>query len=135
MKAVVLAMLLEASRLTGLPMAEPPKVTYLTAEEMANLSRDPRTLGMYVCIFRRMYLQQGFDVEEIRNQALLLHELVHHLQCRAWGVRALEQRRCRAERMAYEATITWLGKRGRDFYRVFRWTPSTFERYMTGACP
>jgi hypothetical protein len=100
---------------TGLPVAEPPKIEFLspvTMSEVAfgpSVSPSPMLRALYSGPAGTVYLRRNWDASKLRDQSELLHELVHHYQ----SVHRLGYA-CAAEReaLAYDLQIAWLREQG-----------------------
>ena len=98
---------------TGLPA--PPAPTILLASEaqigklMGGNSWSGNVRGVYEWDTATVYLREDWDPADLRSQATLLHELVHHVQA-TYSV----AHDCRAalERQAYHLTVRWLEEHG-----------------------
>jgi hypothetical protein len=63
------------------------------------------TLAMYECDSHTLVLRAGFDFERAWERSILLHELVHHVQCLRHG---RYDDLCAAEREAYALQAKFL---------------------------
>ena len=138
---LVLALLLSASQLTGLPMAgRLPTIEFMPERQMAErtygypLPRNRRKIrGQYSCYRNRLTLRDTWDKDSVASQSDMLHELVHHLQCADGGtVKMLLN--CDVEAQAYRIEIVWLQKQGEDFYRLFGYDRDWFNKWLENSC-
>ena len=95
--------------------------------------RPPVVRGAHSCMRRTIYLRTTFSERKPADRSTLLHELVHHLQCRSPGYDAMTL--CQKERQAYEVERVWLRRQGIDFYATFNHTRRSFENFMKLKCP
>ena len=131
MNETVLALMLWISAATGWAVPEPPNIKYTdSGQELFMLSNECDTkpsqpicqtynpemsdiLGLYNNETKTIYLSKAFWPASTRDQSILLHELVHHMQySRNYKFyRGL----CKGliEREAYDLQEKWLKKRGK----------------------
>lgn len=119
MKALILALMTWASAQTGLPVPDtPPIVKHATAEQMHYMAQpgteyDAASAQQYLGLYANgvMWLRDDWDVGNVRDVSVLLHEVVHHMQEEAGA-----EYRCRvaSERVAHEAQFAWLEAAGLD---------------------
>jgi hypothetical protein len=100
---------------TGWPAANVPpiKITSFThLRELSGLSSEPESIrpaAFYSKDEHVIYLADSWKKDDLVDQSILVHELVHHLQIEdqiqfaCWG---------RYEAQAYELQIQWLGTQG-----------------------
>lgn len=72
-------------------------------------------LAAYNHINETMFLPKGFDPRRLRDQAILLHELAHHVQWRSGQIDFEHPEPCHAaaiEKPAYDATFAYLAAAG-----------------------
>lgn len=120
---------------TGLHIFEPPDIRLVSAEWMAarlepgNLAAMPEAL--YGRSTHTLYLLEDWSPLDIRDQSILLHELVHHLQ-------SMNQIpvSCPAQYngLAYEVQIVWLREHGiSDPFDFLGISPA--EIFVQSLCP
>ena len=111
MNALVFLFLAWIAAETGLELPTPPSVVLVAAEEMRERSVRPgnRVEALYERATATVYLPESWNSEALYDRAMLLHELVHHVQ--EYNQVASQ---CNAEReqQAYELTRIWLGEQG-----------------------
>jgi hypothetical protein len=141
MTELVVALMLVASQLTGLPNADRlPDIEYLSEREMAEraygtpLPRKRSIIwGQYTCYRNRLTLRDTWDKDDIASTSTLLHELVHHLQCAKHSL-VWMMVSCKAETQAYAAEIEWMASQGENFYTVFRVSKAKFDAWLDDQC-
>lgn len=89
MKELLLAFMLMASQLSGLPpVKELPTMAFLPASQMCiaidMCDADMTVLGHYDMGKRMLTLPTEWNPSNLRNLGALLHEMVHHLQAEEW---------------------------------------------------
>lgn len=124
MKELILALMVWASANTGLDVPETmPIIKNVSAETMFymvqpgqeyNPDRGVRWLALYANDV--IYLQDTWQVDNLRDVSSLLHELVHHMQ--AYDADAEYRCRGKSEEVAYEAQMDWLTAAGVDPYET-----------------
>ena len=137
MKELVLTLMLWIGGQTGFPIPDPPTVEIKTTRELNNVLYDCENLinqdkALYdsVCISdtedvesnkvtnvlalynnetKEIYLPSYFDMNNLAHRAILLHELVHHLQYNAGYNKKV---RCPGllEKQAYDLMDVWLAE-------------------------
>src|SRR5690606_11345201 len=123
MKSIAVALLLAASRLTGLEAptgAEPPRIERM---EPCTMEREVHRLNnwpapracavgsLMVDAFYhrgRVVLRASWDAGSLRDRAVLLHELVHWLQDTQPGGFGRYRCAAEAERVAYDAMFAYM---------------------------
>ena len=98
MTELIMILMLYISGITGWPVPEPPKIEYIeSSHRMFMLSSgcdikpekpicktydlgDSKVLGLYNNITGTVLLNEDFWAYGTRDQSILLHELVHHMQ-------------------------------------------------------
>lgn len=138
MKVFMTAMMIWISSQTGWEVPTLPSLSFFTAQEMKHYAygcdMDPVPvgnedlcsskefwyldeyeqqnipLGLYDHKKQEIIVRDGFDIESIHDQSILLHELVHHMQFHN-GV--YEKVRCRGEleKLAYKLQDEWLNEK------------------------
>jgi hypothetical protein len=100
---------------TGWPAADVPPIkitSFAHLRELSGLSSDAewiRPAAFYSKSEHLIYLADGWNKDDLVDQSILVHELVHHLQIEnhiefaCWG---------RYEAQAYELQIQWLRTQG-----------------------
>ena len=100
---------------TGLAAPDPPRVVLVPKGEMLQMafgSTKPRALrldGLYNPAHRTIYLPDTWKPADLRQESVLLHELVHHV-LRSNNV----PRACDGdlERRAFDLQVAWLREQG-----------------------
>ena len=109
---------------TGLALPNQPPVYFMEPEEMnrgpvgSKKSTEFERQSFYNRSERIIYLPQGWQPDDLRQQSALLHELVHHVQ--SFNNIVLP---CNAayERQAYDLQIRWLREQGaKDPYNLIK---------------
>ena len=127
---LVMGLMIWISTQTGWPVPEPPEIVYIeSSQEMFLLSNDchnkpnqpicstynpehSNILGLYNNEIKTIFLEKDFWWASVRDQSILLHELVHHMQYTMnWG---LYRKKCKGhiEKEAYDLQEKWLAIRG-----------------------
>ena len=106
MKELLLAAMMMASRLSGLPVAEElPTMHFLPQDQMCigmkTCGSGQEILGHYNFETRVLTLPTGWSSSDPYHMGTLLHETVHHLQAEKWPTK--ENRPCdgEIEKLAY----------------------------------
>jgi hypothetical protein len=80
---------------------------------------DPATKSGYLALYHAdsgtVLLRSDWDMRDLRDRSILVHELVHHLQANAG-----REYVCKGamERQAYDIQAAWLEARGADLLEV-----------------
>lgn len=108
---------------TGLPIAPLPSIVFVSEDQIrarvdasAQVEGNDSARALYVYDTATIYLPANWSRRKIYHRAMLLHELVHHVQL----INRLPAR-CSAERerQAYGLTLKWLSSQGvEDPYAV-----------------
>jgi hypothetical protein len=123
---------------TGWPTADVPPIKTIPLGDLATMLLGPlsdlegiRPAALYSKNEHMIYLANTWKNDDVLDQSILVHELVHHLQMEnhiqleCWG---------RYEVQAYELQIRWLRARGiEDPYRLLHATRATIE--SLAECP
>ena len=130
MTEVIMTLMLWISTTTGWAIPEPPTITYIeSGQEMFMISNDcynkpdqficstynPETtkiLGLYNNETRTVILNKDFWRASVKDQSILLHELIHHMQySNNWDQ---YRKKCKGdiEKEAYDLQEKWLEQRG-----------------------
>ena len=119
MKEIILALMLVASRLSGLPATEElPVMAFLPQDQMCVAvglcESDQFVYGHYNMQTRMLTLPTGWSPASVQDRGDLVHELVHHLQAVQWPKK--EDRPCdgRLEEQAYETERQFLALFGAE---------------------
>lgn len=110
MSALVLAFLTWIAAETCLTLPPPPSIAFVSVEEMRERAAGRHSV---VALYQRseatIYLPETWSRDALYDRAMLLHELVHHVQ-QFNGVPA----RCPNQRewQAYKVTGMWLAEQG-----------------------
>lgn len=110
MNALVLVFLTWIAEQTGLEIPEPPSILIVSAHEMRERSGRPSSvMALYDRAVETIYLPDGWSSAATYDRAMLLHELVHHIQ----EFNRVPSR-CNAEKeqQAYDLTRKWLSDQG-----------------------
>ncbi|MBK1668127.1 hypothetical protein CKO28_08770 [Rhodovibrio sodomensis] len=125
MDSFVLGLMVWISSVSELPLPENlPEITRVEPAQMASLANGPGAadptedrgyLALYHAESRTVLLRSDWDMGDLRDRSILVHELVHHLQAEAGRDYV-----CRGamEREAYEIQAAWLEERGADLLEV-----------------
>ena len=127
---LVMGLMIWISTQTGWPVPEPPEIVYIeSSQEMFLLSNDchnepnqpicstynpdhSNILGLYNNEIKTIFLEKDFWWASVRDQSILLHELVHHMQyTKNWEH---YRKKCKGdiEKEAYDLQEKWLAIRG-----------------------
>ena len=135
MKELVITLMLWIGGSTGFPVPEPPTIAVKTLYEMNNIlygcddlkindkelynsvcvikddikSPNPAAsiLALYNHVTKEIYLPTYFNKDNVAHRAILLHELVHHLQYNS-GYNKKVSCRGMLEEQAYDLMDVWL---------------------------
>ncbi len=115
MKELLVALLTWIAAEMGTDCPEPPRVVFVSAEEIAERAYGPRrpegarATALYDREQGIIYLNRDWNAATLRDRSTLLHELVHHVQQRTQVTAP-----CLAayERQAYHLQIEWLRQQG-----------------------
>jgi len=125
MESFVLGLMVWISSVSGLSLPEDvPEITRVAPEHMASLAHGagaagPETESGYLALYhadsQTVLLRRDWDMRDLRDRSILVHELVHHLQANAGRAYV-----CKGamEREAYEIQAAWLEARGADLLEV-----------------
>jgi hypothetical protein len=125
MESFVLGLMVWISSVSGLPLSDDtPEITRVDPAEMARLAKGPGVaapdvksgyLALYHADSRTVMLRRDWDMRDLRDRSILVHELVHHLQAEAGRDYV-----CKGamEREAYDIQADWLEARGADLLEV-----------------
>ena len=117
MKVLVQEYLLWIRAETGLVVPPPPTIVFVSAEKMRERAGGSYSaMAIYANDTVTIYLPANWNRREMYHRAMLLHELVHHVQ-----IFNQVPVRCAAERewQAYSLTLNWLSRQGvEDPYAV-----------------
>ena len=130
MKELVLALMIWIGGQTGFPIPEPPTISTKTTKEFIyfiydcdNLKKKDKALYDYVCestdspareilalynhIIKEIYLPSYFDKNIMSHKAILLHELIHHMQYLSGYDKKVKCKQM-LEKQAYDLMDVWL---------------------------
>ena len=125
MESFALGLMIWISQVSGLPLPDKvPEITRVAPAQIASLANgpgvaDPNVASGYLALYhadsRTVLLRSDWDMRDLRDRSILVHELVHHLQAEAD-----REYVCRGqmERQAYEIQAAWLEDRGADLFEV-----------------
>jgi len=125
MESFVLGLMVWISSTSGLPLPDDaPDIARVDPAEMATLAKGPGVaapevqsgyLALYHAESRTVLLRSDWDMRDLRDRSILVHELVHHLQAEAERDYV-----CRGamEREAYDIQAAWLEAREADLLKV-----------------
>jgi hypothetical protein len=95
---------------TGLATPPPPSIQLISTQEMHTKSGRPSgAASLYMRATATVHLPTGWNSTKIYDRAMLLHELVHHVQ---EINRVPSQCNAERERQAYDLTLEWLRNEG-----------------------
>ena len=108
MKELLLAFMLMASQLSGLPPAKDlPTMAFLPADQMCKAvemcGTDAMVKGHYDMATRRLTLPMKWNPSILYDLGSLLHEMVHHLQAEEWPEEKNRPCKGKIEEQAYAA--------------------------------
>jgi hypothetical protein len=123
---------------TGWPTADVPPIETTSLDDLAKMLLGPssglegiRPAALYSKNEHLIYLATTWKKDDVLDQSILVHELVHHLQTEnhiqleCWG---------RYEAQAYELQIRWLRTQGiEDPYRLLHTTRAAVD--SLAECP
>lgn len=123
---------------TGLPVAgAPPEIRVEELRVMTRMGAENipeanflAVLGVYDRRTRRLLLPTGWSADSLKDMAIPVHELTHHLQAEAG-----HRYRCREETEvgAYAAQRRWVEDAGGDFFALFEL--NTLTLHLLTTCP
>jgi hypothetical protein len=125
MESFVLGLMVWISQVSGLPLPETvPEITRVEPARIASLAHgpgvaDPTTKSGYLALYHAdsatVLLRSDWDLRDLRDRSILVHELVHHLQAEAE-----REYVCKGamEKEAYDIQAAWLEDRGADLLEV-----------------
>ena len=126
MGPLLAALIAIAVSFTGLPTAEAPHLQFLTQRELHQMFY-PETewkegYPSIIAAYKEghIFLRGDWEKTSRRDQSILLHEVVHHLQYVSGA-----KYTCPGllEKVAYDAQIRFLSERGLDFFELFESDP------------
>ena len=138
---LVMSLMLWISTTTGWPISEPPTITYIeSGQEMFMMSQECDTkpnqpicetydgeatniLALYNHQTKTIFLNKDFWWASTRDQSILLHELVHHMQYSTDYEFYDKQCKGDIEKEAYDLQEVWLKKRGRTLFGTIELGP------------
>ena len=136
MTEIITALMLYFSSITGWPIPPPPNIQFINSSqqffmiangcyEFSNTkvcetydSRDDRIVALYNNITKTIMLNKDFWWFSTRDQSILLHELVHHMQYNSNYIKYKNMCRGTIEKEAYEIQSKWLAKYKRELFEV-----------------
>ena len=138
---LVMSLMLWISTVTGWPVPEPPTITYVdNGQEMFLKSHDcdskpnqpvcqtydgtqSNILGLYHSVTGTIYLSRDFWPASTRDQSILLHELIHHMQYSRDYKYYKSLCRGDIEKEAYDLQEKWLKQRGKTLLETIELGP------------
>ena len=129
MTELIMVLMLYISGITGWSVPEPPKIEYIESPHRMFIiandcdikpekpicktydSEDSKVLGLYNNITETILLNKDFWPNGIRDQSILLHELVHHMQFSTDREHYTKLCRGLIEKEAFDIQEKWLVKR------------------------
>ena len=138
---IVMGLMIWISTQTGWAVPEPPQIVYIeSGQEMFMLSNDchnepnqlicstynpehSNILGLYNNEIKTIFLDKNFWWSSVRDQSILLHELVHHMQyTKDWEN---YRKKCKGdiEKEAYDLQEKWLAIRGLELGKTIELGP------------
>lgn len=127
MEALLTALMVWVSSVTGYPPADSlPRIALSTPCDLyemavgADCPEDDEILirGVYDHHSDTIHLREGWEPDNLHDIAVLVHEMVHHLQNHAGMDMVPKNDPCsgqKLEKPAYQAQIRWLMSTGLDF--------------------
>jgi hypothetical protein len=110
MNELVLSLLTWIAVETGLAIPPPPFIELIPAQELREKSGRPAgAVSLYMRTTATVYLPLGWSSARIYDRAMLMHELVHHVQ---EFNQVPSQCNAALERQAYDLTRKWLTDKG-----------------------
>jgi len=134
MNELVITLMIYIMSVTGWEIPPPPRITYVESKkEMFLLSNDcyanPDThictsydassynvLALYNHETKTVILQKHFSINSIKDQSILLHELVHHFQYYWDAPKYKKMCSGHVERETYNIQSQWLEKKGHNIF-------------------
>jgi len=134
MNELVTTLMIYIMSVTGWEIPPPPRITYVESKkEMFLLSNDcyanPDThictsydassynvLALYNHETKTVILQKHFSINSIKDQSILLHELVHHFQYYWDAPKYKKMCSGHVERETYNIQSQWLEKKGHNIF-------------------
>ena len=147
---IITSLMLWIAAATGWPIPDHPKITYIEdGYQFFRLSHecdakpnqpvcdtyngeDTNILGLYNHLTKTIYLNKEFWWASVRDQSILLHELVHHMQYSRDSEFYRKQCKGDLEKEAYDLQEIWLKERGRTLYDTIELGP--LFRYILTRC-
>ena len=147
MKEVITALMLWISTQTGWPIPDHPNITYIeNGKEFFLLSNDcdqkpdqkvcidydddSNILALYNHITKTIYLHKDFWLASIKDQSILLHELVHHMQYSMDYKKYKMMCRGDIEKESYDLQELWLQMRDTNLEETIQLGP-LFRHVLT----
>jgi hypothetical protein len=148
MVEIITSLMLWIAAATGWPIPDHPNITYIEDEhQFFMMSQECDTkpnqpicetydgsatniLALYNHLTKTIYLNKEFWWASVRDQSILLHELVHHMQYSRDSEFYSNQCKGDIEKEAYDLQEKWLEKRGRTLYDTIELGP-LFRHILT----
>ena len=134
MTEIITALMLYISSITGWPIPPPPNIQYINSSQFSMIVNDcykfPNTrvcktpgsstniVALYNNITKTIMLNKDFWWSSTKDQSILLHELVHHMQYNSDYIKYKNMCRGTIEKEAYEIQSKWLAKYKRELFEV-----------------
>ena len=129
MEPLILSLLVWIAAQTGLVVSPPPLIQLVSVEEMRRKLQRHSVVAFYDRTTSTIYLPTGWDSRTVYQKAVLLHELVHHVQNFNKISFPCEGER---EKQAYALTVRWLAEQGvSDPYGVLNLDEFTVRLYSS----
>ena len=150
MTELIMALMLWISTATGWSIPEPPNIIYIEDNNrFFMLSHDcdsepnqpicktydgkaANILALYNSSTATVYLHKDFWASSVRDQSILLHELVHHMQYSEDFKQYSKLCKGDIEKEAYDLQEIWLKKKGRTLYNTIELGP--LLRHVLTSC-
>ena len=138
MNELVITLMLYIMSVTAWEIPPPPRIIYVKSQkEMFLLSNDcyanphnslcenseehiHNILALYNHKTKIIILQKHFSIDSIKDQSILLHELVHHFQYYWNPIKYKKMCKGRVEREAYDIQSQWLEKKGHNIFDTIK---------------
>ena len=145
MNELVITLMLYIMSVTAWEVPPPPRITYVESKkEMFLLSNDcyanPNTyiceshndssysiLALYNHQTKTVILHKHFSINSIKDQSILLHELVHHFQYYWDATKYKKMCSGHVEREAYDIHRKWLEEKGHNLFATINMNDLTLS--------
>ena len=138
MNELIMTLMLYIATITGWAVPPPPNVIHVESKrEIFLISNDcyvsPKNplcedseersynvLALYNHKTKTIILQKHFSIDSIKDQSILLHELVHHFQYHWEPLKYKKMCKGHVERDAYNIQSQWLEKKGHNIFDTIK---------------